>query len=255
METPDGRVAAELRVAMAPEEPPLEGSPGVLHDLDGSHIDAVWKRSHQATGMTLVVSSPLVPEAVLASTRGMGAPAASAAPPPDTAVSRRQSRARVQTLRSWYGLAYDAGGPRDPVAEVATRLVAAGMRARSSGYETGVELWALPRRSVLVLTGAAYPRNAATMRRMVSGTLEAVRSSLDADAVRRAATAARFELLYRARTARGLVEVVEQALEPTGDSDAAQRSVERLSRVSLASVDALLKRMIQQGPSRAEVRP
>lgn len=254
-ETPDGRVAAELRAAVSPDTPPPEGTPQVLDQLDGRRIEAVWRRSHQASGMTLVVSSPLVPEAVLAATRGMGAPPEDSAGPPQTPVRSRRSRVRVQTLRAWYALAYEAGGTRDPVAEVAARLVASGLRHRSAGYQTDVELWDLPGRSVLVLTGAAYPRGAAAMRRAVSGTVQAVRQGLDASAVRSAASAARFDILDAARTARGLVEVVGRSLEPDGNPDAAARHVEALARVRLPAVEALLEQMMKRGPVRTEVRP
>lgn len=254
-ETPDGRLAAELRAGVAPDAPPPEGSPATLAGLDGARLTAVWRRSHQASGMTLVVSSPLVPEAVLAATRGMGAPAADAAPPPDTPARAVRSPVRVQTLRDWYGEAYEAGDSRNPVAGVAARLVADALRSRATGYQTDVELWDLPTRSVLVLTGAAYPRRTAAMRRIVSGTLEAVSSGLDADAVHAAALATRFEILSRARTARGLVEVVGRALEPDGDPDAAARHVEALSGVDLNAVAALLRRMRARGPVRVQVRP
>jgi hypothetical protein len=254
-ETPDGKIAADLRRAVAPGVSPLEGSAATLTGLDVARIRAVWRRSHQSSAMTLVVSSPMVPEVVLAATRGMGAPEAAAAGPPDAPAPADRSRSQVQTLRSWYGEAYGAGTDRDPVAAVTALLVADALDARSAGYEVGVELWDLPARSVLVLTGAAYPRNAESMRMAVSGTLEALRSRLDEATVRDAAARARARVLLDARTPGGLVEVVGRAMEPAGDPQAATRRLQELSRVGLGDVAALVDRMRALGPVRAEVRP
>ncbi|MCG6955459.1 MAG: hypothetical protein LJF04_05650 [Gemmatimonadetes bacterium] len=254
-ETPDGRLAAELRAAVAPGVSPLEGSAATLRGLDAARIRQVWRRSHQASAMTLVVSSPMVPEVVLAATRGMGAPEAAAAAPPDAPALPDRTRAQVQTLRSWYGEAYGTGPDRDPVAAVTALLLADALNARSADYEVGVELWDLPSRSVLVLTGAAYPRNAERMRRAVSGTMEALRTRLDEVTVRDAAARARADILLDARTPGGLVEVVGRAMEPAGAPDAAARHLEELSRVGLGEVAALIDRMRAQAPVRAEVRP
>jgi predicted Zn-dependent peptidase len=254
-ETPGGRVAAELRARLAPDALPLEGDPASLPGLDAARLRQVWRRSHQASAMTLVVSSPLAPEVVLAATRGMGAPEAAAAPPPDAPALPGRALPDVQTLRAWYGEAFDTGPDRDPVARVTALLVGDALGARSGSYETGVELWDLPHRSVLVLTGAAYPRNAGDMRRAVSGTLDAVQATVDADAVRDAVARTRLEVLLGARTAGGLVDVVGRAMEPRGDPRAAQQHLDALTAVSLADVTALLNRMKAAGPARAEVRP
>lgn len=252
-ETPDARISAELRAFIAPEVPPLEGT--ATAGLDAARLHQVWRRSHQASAMTLVVSSPLVPEVVLAATRGMGAPEAAAAPPSDAPAPTSAPSTGVQTLRNWYGEAFGAGPDRDPVAAVTALLVADVLQARPAAYETGVQLWDLPARSVLVLTGAAYPRDAGDMRKVVSGALDAVRSGLTRESVRQAVARARANVLLRARTAGGLVEVVGRALEPTGDPASATRHLEALSGVGVAEVSALLERMLSRGPIRAEVRP
>jgi hypothetical protein len=116
-------------------------------------------------------------------------------------------------------------------------------------------LWDLPRRSVLVLTGAAYPRDADAMRRALAGTLGAVRSSLDLESVRAAAARARAEALLRARTPGGLVDVVGRAMEPAGDPGAAARNVQAWEQVGVDAVAALLDRMRAQSPVQAEIRP
>jgi len=254
-ETPDGKIAADLRAAVAPGVRPLQGSAATLPGLDAARIRQVWRRSHQASVMTLVVSSPLVPEVVLAATRGMGAPEAAAAGPLDAPAPVDRGKSQVQTLRSWYGEAFGAGPARSPVAAVTALLLADALTARSGGYETQVQLWDLPERSVLVLTGAAYPREAEGMRRAVSGTIDALRAHLDEGAVRDASARARADVLLDARTPGGLVELVGRAMEPAGDPDTASRRVAELSRVGLDDVASLLDQMRARGPVRAEVRP
>ncbi len=255
VETPSGRVAADLRSQMAPGLPPLVGTPSSLQALDAPRVREVWLRSHQSSAMTLVVSAPVAPEVVLAATRGIGAPEESAAPAPGAPAPAGSRVGAPQTLRSWYGEAWPVGPPRDPMGTVLAFLVARQLRAGSSGIEASVELWDLPDRSVLAIVGSSWARNAQAMRRAVSDALAATRDALDEGAVKRAVTQARREQMMAARTPAGLVTVVGRAMEADGDPLSAERDLEALRTVDATSMRDLVDRLLRQGPRTAQARP
>lgn len=255
LETPSARIASELRAQVAPDLSPPTGTPTSVKGLDAATVLDVWRRTHQAASMTLVVSAAVVPEVVLAATRGMGAPASAAAGPLDAPAPPGGEPSRVQTLRTWYGEAFAGGDAEDPAGLVAAVLVSHYLEQAARDFEAGIELWELPRGWVLVLTGAAYPRQANAMRRVVRGTLEAVRDGLDAASVAEAVARVERDILLRARTPAGLVGVVGRAVDARGDPDAAAAEMGALHSVDLARMRAFLSALLDGAPRTAEVRP
>jgi len=254
VETPARRVAAELRAQVAPDLPPLAGTPASVQALGGARVREVWMRTHQASAMTLLVSAPVAPEVVLAATRGMGAPEEGVAPPLDAPLAAPRAP-EPQTLRSWYGEAWTASAPGDPGNLVIASLVADHLRKNPQGTQASVELWELPGRAVLAVIGSALGRDAAALRRTVSGALAAVRSSLDAQSVAAAVAAVRRDLLLESRTSAGLVALVGRALDAEGDPWAAERQREALLSLDEGAVRALLDALLRQAPRSAHVRP
>jgi predicted Zn-dependent peptidase len=255
VETPAGRVAAELRGQLAPGAAPLEGTPASARALDPARVREVWMRSHQSSAMTLVVAAPLVPEVVLAATRGLGAPEEAAAPPPEAPVPGGSRPSPPQALRSWYGEAWAVGAPGDPRGVVLASLVADRLRGQGQETEASVELWDLPDRQALAVVGSSWPRSAQAMRRKVSGALASVRDGLDEGAVAQAVARARRDAMMAARTPAGMVATVGRAMEADGDPLSASRAAEALGSVDLASVRGLLDGLLAQRPRTSQVRP
>ena len=255
VETPSGHVAAELRAQLAPGLPPLDGTPSSVRSVDAARAREVWLRSHQSSSMTLVVSAPLLPEVVLAATRGMGAPEEAAAPPPDAPAPGGARPSTPQSLRTWYGEAWTLGPSGDPRARVVASIVADRLRARGQDIEASVELWDLPDRQALAVIGSSWPRNAQALRRTVSGVLAAVHDGLDEVTVARAVARARRDLLMAARTPAGMVTTVGRATEAGGDPAAAARHAEALGSVDLASVREMVAGLLAQRPRTSQVRP
>lgn len=255
VETPSRRVAAQLRAQAAPGLPPLEGTPASLQVLDALRVRQVWLRSHQASAMTLVVSAPVVPEVVLAATRGMGAPEESAAPPPPDPAPGAARTATLRTLRSWYGEAWSLPATGDPRGAIVASLVADRLREGAEGFEASVELWELPDRSVLAVIGSSWPRNAQAMRGAVSSVLARTRNALDDVAAAGAVARARRQFMLAVRTPAGLVTAVGRAMEADGDALSAAREMEALQALDAASVRDLLDELLRQSPRTAELRP
>lgn len=253
-ETPGALLLSRLRAAAAPGMPSLEGTPATVDGLDAGLVRSVWRRSHQSSAMTLVVSAPVVPEVVLAATRGLGAPEADARGPLD-GPAPDPARPDAETLRAYFGLAFQSTPVEDPHPQVAAILVARHLQGAGAGFELGIQLWELPDRWVLALTGRAYPRAAAAMRTTVSNALPGTRDALDADLVEQAVALVRRETMLRAQTAAGLVGVVGRAMEVGGDPLAAARYLDTLSAVDSASIRDYMDRLIRLGPVRAEVHP
>lgn len=255
-ESPQRRVAVELRSQASPGLLPPEGTHGSVAALDPGRLRSVWERTHQPSSMTLVVAASVAPEVLLAATRGMGAPRGAAAPPVDTPTPREPRRGTTHTLRTWYGEAWSAPGPVSAEAAVAAALVSRHLQgSRAPGLEFSVELWELPDRWVLAAVGAAYPRDVQAMRRTVSGTLSGVRAALEPSAVAEAVAQLRRERLLVARTPPGLVSVVGRNLDATGDPMAALTAAEALDRASADGVRALLDDLLRRPPHTAQVRP
>lgn len=254
-EAPGPHVAARLRREVVPQFPPVIGTPGSFLLHGPARVREVWLRSHRAPAMTLVASAGVAPEVVLAATRGLGVPGGDPPPPVDAPAPPDPRSQDLQTLRTWFGAAWTGGTPEQPEGPVATLLVADALRARTEGFESGVELWELPDRWAIAAMGAAYARDVTRMRRAVSGAVAAARADLTDEAVRGVVARVRRDLLLRARTPGGLVGVVGRAMEASGDPQAAARYAAALSRIDRQAMDAFLAALDQRGPATVEVRP
>lgn len=251
-ETPAGRIVRDLRARVAPEAAPETPGAGGVDALGGDAVVRAWRRTHQASAMTLVVAAPVALEVVLAGVHDLGAPMPGLDAPDPIPVA---TPAPVQTLRVWHGEAFPAGPPDEPVATVAALLVSRHLERATGPWETSVQLWTLPGRSVLTVLGAAYPRNAAAMRETVASALSATAEGLDDDTVRRAATRVRREILFTARSPSGLVATVGRAYEAGGGPSDVESRLDRLATLDAAGVRSFLTQLMALGPVRSEVRP
>lgn len=254
-ETPEGRLAAELRAAVAPEIPAPGGTPATLSRLGPGAVLEAWSRSHRAEEMTLVVSAGVIPEVVLAATRGMGASGQAPIPPLDAPRPPDADRTSVQTLRRWYGRAWTGGDPASPLGPVTALLLSSLLEGRDGSYETTLQLRELPGRWALLVMGAAYRSAEGSMRATVDGALDDVEARLDPAEVARAAARVRRDLLLRARTPLGLTEVVGRGLEAGGDPGVAARQLAALDEVDVQEVRAFLAELRAGPGARAEVGP
>lgn len=254
-ETPEGRLAAELRAAVSPGTPPPGGTPATLGRLTPGAVLEAWSRSHRAPEMTLVVSAGVIPEVVLAATRGMGASGAAPLPPRYAPMRPGSDRTGTQTLRRWHGRAWTGGDPVSPLGPVTALLLSAMLEERDGDYETTLQLRELPDRWAILVMGAAYRRSERAMRAAVDGALDDLEAGLDPAEVARAAARVRRDILFRARTPLGLTEVVGRGLEAGGDPGAAARHLAALDDVGVAEVRAFLAELRAGPGARAEVGP
>jgi len=254
-ETPGAAIEAMLRRRIEPEAPPPGGTEVSLAALDAARTLEVWRRSHQASGMTLVVATSLPAEVVLAATRGVGAPEEDAAPPLDAPLPAPRTSSRPETLRSWLGLGYRMGPPTDPATAVVAKLLADRLRTVVRGYEARVELWEAADAHILAITGAGYRRARGAMRRTLGNLVPQARRELDAERVRRAVARVRRDLLFGARTPAGLVAAVGRARDATGEPQAAAGYLSSLESVGVIQVRAVLEAMTEQPPIRVEIEP
>ncbi len=252
-ETPLGKVSRELRARVAPEATPETPSAAGADALDGAAVLRAWQRTHQGSAMTLVIAATVSVEVVLASVHDLGAPARVEIVASDPPPSARP--ATVQTLRVWHGEAFAAGTADDPLARIAALLVARQLERTTGPWETSVQLWTLPGRSVLVLLGAAYPRNAPAMRDAVGSALAATAAALDDGEVRSATARLRRDILLGARTPSGLVATVGRAYESGEAPEDIDARLRTLGELDAAALRTFLSELSARGPVRAEVRP
>lgn len=254
IETPRDFLTATLRRGVAKGVPPLEGTPSTVATLDAASVLDLWRRTHQSRTMTLVASVPVVPEVVLAATRGLGAPDGAPsdpldAPPPPAGPSD------IQTLRHWRGVSYSGGAAGDPLGPTAALLTADYVATVADGFEMAVELWELPDRWALTILGSAYERGTRAMERAVAEALQGARDTLTPQSVADARARVRREILLRARTPSGLVSVVGRATDASGDPLAALAYLDDLERIDADRVRAFFDELLASGPVTAEVDP
>jgi predicted Zn-dependent peptidase len=254
-ETAQGAISARLWNKVSPDSPPNTGSVATLEALTPAAVHDLWLRTHSPDRMTVVVSGPGSIESIIAAFKDLAG--SLGARPPSNLDGRAlpvADRSRVQVLRRWYGQAYMAGDPTDPHAEVLAFLAGERLREGSEGYEAGVELWDLPDRRVLAVTGAAYRQNASSVRSRIQGVLAETRADLSADRATAAATTIRFELLADARTPEGLVNLIGRHMDGTGDPSAAAEYLRRLDAVTVASLGEFVSQMEAGAVVTAEVQ-
>lgn len=252
-ETPAGILQARLRAGIAPELPPLTGSPASLQALTPATVSGLWARTHQRERMTLVAAAPVPVEVLLSGILDTEVPEAVPTPPPPPPPVR--DNPRPQVLRSWYGEAWGVGTPDDPRTAVAARLMAERLATLPGRVEAGVELWELGGRAAVVVTGAAYTQDAAAMRRRIQGLRQEMASGVSAAEVDRVVATLRRETLLAARSPSGLVTVVGYHLDATGDPAGARRFLDDLEAVDLATLNAFLAELGRGNPVTADVRP
>ncbi len=253
-EAPGPRILDLLRRRVAPNQTAARGTPSSVATLDAGRIRDVWARSHQADVMYIVVAAAVPLEVVLASTRGLGAPA-QAGSKPSAAPAPRDGDPRIDTLRRWYGRAWWAGSPSDPVGPVAALLIAETVAAQADGFEAGVELWELQDRWSVAVLGAAYRADISRLRASVANAVIATKDGLTEAEVTHAVARVRRDVLLGARTPGGRVAMVGRGLDSTGRPETAARYVDALDRIDSAAVERFLSDMVAGGFVEAEVRP
>lgn len=254
-ETPSGVLLSRLRQGVAPELPPSSGSPASLQAMNAEVVRELWARTHVRERMVVVASGPLPVEVLLAGILDAGVPGGAGGNASARSLAAVRDGTRTQVLRSWYGEAYRVGTPDDPRTAVVARLMAERLRSLPGRVEAGAELWELGGRAALVVTGAAYTSDAATMRRRIQGLRGEVASALDPEAVARVVAALRRETLLAARSPTGLVSVVGYHLDATGDPAGARHFLDALEAVDVPAIAALLSELGSQPAVTADVRP
>ena len=255
METPAGRLAAELRAAVVAAAPPLEGTTMGLESVTETTLRDLWRRTYRPEAMSVVLVGGEPVEFLLASLREIGSGTGTGgAPATDRGLAEPQLP-QPEVLRQWYGEARVAGDVTDPHGAVLALLVSRRLREPQDGFESSVQLWDIGGTRVLVVTGAAYPSDAAAMRRRVQGVLGEATANIGAQMLAPVLAALRFELLAAVRTPWGLAAHAGRYHDATGEPEAAYRYVLALDRVSPESLQRYVNELTRRPVVRAEVEP
>ena len=253
-ETPRGALRLRLRSRMAPSAPSITGTLASLETLTPARLVELWNASHRRRELTLVVVGALPPEAVLSALAELGeAGPAPAISPLSNSAARGSAVPRPERIRVWYGEAYPAGDARDPRSALLMRIADEYLPEIESEFELHLERWELADGSWLVLTGAAFSRNARAMRARIRGYRRDVRASLDPIIVRNARAALRSALLVQARSPGGLAEVIGRYMDATGDAGAAADYLDQLEAIDFEAMAAFLDEIAAARAFTAEV--
>lgn len=231
-ETPRGALRLQLRSSMSSPIPSPAGTPASLDALTHARLVDLWEASHRRGELSLVVVGAIPPEALLSAFADLGeaGPAPEISPAPARA-STRPGALRPERIRVWYGEAFPAGDPRDPRSALLMHVASEYLTGLEGEFELHLERWEFAARSWLVMTGAAFSRNAPAMRARIRDYRAEVEASLGPGLVRRARAALQSTLLGEARSPEGLADVIGRHLDATGDPDAASRYLEQLESV------------------------
>ena len=244
-ETPRGTLRLRLRSQMASPIPSVTGTPESLDALNPGRLAELWRASHMRRNLSVVVVADLPLEGALSALSELGEAEAAQGVDRSPRVAAGTSAApRPERIRVWYGAAVPAGAARDPRSALLLRIANDDLERIGREFEPHLERWELGERSWLVLTAAAFSRNAATMRARVDGYLATLRAALDPTRVRTAKAALRAELLLRTRSPGGLAEVIGRHLDATGDVDAAPNHLRRLEEIDYAAMATFLDEVV-----------
>ena len=253
METPAGRLVAELRAAVVTAAPRLEHETVALQTITELTLRDLWHRTYRRELMSVVLVGGEPPELALASLREIGSGAGGAVAT-DTSLAKRELP-QLDLLRRWYGEARVAGDVTDPHGVVVARLISSRLHGLKDDFDSSVQLWDIGRTRVLAVTGAAYPSDAAAMRRQVRGVLDEATADVDMEMLAPVLAALRFEFLATARTPWGRAAHAGRYHDATGDPEAAYRYVMALDSVSPGSLQRYLSGLARRPVARAEVGP
>ena len=253
-ETARGALRLRLRSRMASPIPSVTGTLESLAALHPARLVERWRASHRRSNLSVVVVADLPLEAAFSALAELG----EAGPAPETdrlpeAAARRFPAIRPERIRVWYGEAYPSGSARDPRSALLARIANDHLRELGGEFEPQLERWELGERSWLVLTAAAFSRNATTMRARVRDFIGDLRAALSPTVVRNARSSLRSELILEARSPGGLAEVIGRHLDATGDADAAADYLLRLEEVDFEAMIAFLDEVAAAEAITAEV--
>ena len=253
-ETARGALRLRLRSRMASPMPSVTGTLESLAALNPARLVERWRSSHRRSNLSVVVVADLPLEAAFSALAELG----EAGPAPETGMlpepaTRRSAAPRPERIRIWYGEAYPSGDARDPRSALLARIANDRLREFGGEFEPHLERWELGERSWLVLTAAAFSRNATTMRARIRGYIGDLRAALSPTVVRHARSSLRSELLLETRSPGGLAEVIGRHLDATGDADAARDYLRRLEEIDFEDMAAFLDEIAAADALTAEV--
>ena len=205
-------------------------------ELRFARIRELWARTHVPGSMAVFVHTSAEPAVVLAALGILG----NRDPPPagldDLPHPSIAASGRPSTIRRWHGSVWADRSPADPRAEVLVRLIAARMNSGPDESVMAVRLLTLADRSAIVVTGAAYPRGANTVRELLRGIVDRVRETLTEQEVREAAREAALERWTRLDRPAAVLRAITDAYGTTGELAAASERLRQLESLGLAEM-------------------
>ena len=240
-ETARGALRLRLRSRMDSAIPSVTGTLESLAAMNPARLVERWRATHRRGNLSVVVVADLPLEAAFSALTDLG----EAGPAPETGLLPDPARRRIpapgpERIRVWYGEAYPAGNARDPRSELLTRIANDHLRTIGAEFEPHLERWELGERSWLVLTAAAFSRNAGTMRARIRSYIGDLRAALDPTVVSKARASLRSELLLETGSPGGLAEVIGRHLDATGDAGGAPDYLRRLEEIDFAAMSTFL---------------
>jgi len=254
LETPQGVLHARTREALAPGSGSVLGSIGALERMDPSTLHAFWVRTHRMEGVRIVVAGR-VPAALVLSSLGNLGFSTEPPPPAPPAATLAQPRAVPQVVRSWLVQARPLPAGSEAASLIGARWVGELLRTGGGDFESAVEIWDLPSRRALVLTGAAYPRSRQAMERRIAAILGEAADRLTPEVAARLADEIRTEILLIARTPWGLADLAGQAWDTGHGPEGVEAFLSTLAVTDAPTVQSLLRSLAAATPVRTELRP
>ena len=240
-ETARGALRLRLRSRMASAIPSVTGTLESLAAMNPARLVERWRATHRRGNLSVVVVADLPLEVAFSALTDLG----EAGPAPETGLlpdpaGRRIPAPGPERIRVWYGEAYPSGNARDPRSALLARIANDHLRTIGAEFEPHLERWELGERSWLVLTAAAFSRNAGTMRARIRSYIGDLRAALSPTVVRQARSSLRSELVVETRSPGGLAEVIGRHLDATDDAGGAPDYLRRLEEIDFAAMSTFL---------------
>jgi len=264
LDTPEPLLRTKLREALFPELGVASGRGVDLAGLTADRLARWWGATATASRAAVVVAGGVEAARVAAAFEDW--PVRASRGGRVSTVARRGGEQAAaprppapQVVTPWLGLGYPASR-LDPAALAVAAALLNEEFGRAGLAGASAEVWWSERRRALVLIASELPtRNggagAGSVRDRLERALAAAAGRADGAAVARARRRAVRDVLFAARSAEGLAEVLGTMLDRTGEPEAALQFVAALERVDAHDVASVLRALRGARPEVVEVAP
>lgn len=254
-ETAPGHARALLRAQLFPADISAAGTDRSAARFTADDLPRVWASIYRPERVSVVAVGDVFVSDVEAAFANL--PPAPMAEPIEI---QRDSvilgpLAPPQTTRAWHAVSYLVEDLEPAAVTVTARLLRNLIAERVPTAQIDAEHWWSHHGQAIAIVGAVPEPGFSALRQAMNTAVSTLQRDLNFLRAVEAATAARHEMLFFARTPNRMAEVIGSFVDREGDPGATERFFDALLAIDDRDVRAVLESIEDQTPARAELPP